>query len=839
MSDGLVRLTIDGVRISVPEGTLIVDAAKRAGIDIPVFCYHPKMEPVGMCRMCLVEIGRPVRDRATGKLQLAQDGQPVVSFGPKLETACTTPVGEGWVVRGLTDKVKEARREVLEFLLTSHPLDCPICDKGGECPLQNLTLAHGPGKSRFLVDDKMHLDKHFPLGDLIFLDRERCIQCGRCVRYQEEVVGEAVLGFTQRGRHLEITTLSDPGFDSVFSGNTTDLCPVGALTTADFRFEARPWELMAAASICPHCPVGCNLTLNTRRQPSRDGQILVQRVMPRQNETVNEIWICDKGRFAHHFAASPERLSLPLVRSGTDLVEATWEQALARASEGLRGAGAGLLGIAGGRASNEDLFNFRRLVEGLGGRPILHEAMAGGDLVRQVGVGTGTDLGRLGPGDAVLVIASDLQEEAPIWWHRLKQAADRGAALIVANARPTKLDRHAAQVVRYAPGRAAHAALGMLQAVSGRSDLAGYMGDAGLQAAAGTLAAALNVLVFFGTEGLDYAGSLALAQACAGLLAASGHVGHPGNGLIAVWPHSNSQGAWDMGLRPEPQGLTAPLAGASGALLMACDPVGDDPQSAEMLRALGFVVVLELFLTETARLADVVFPAQAFTEREGTLTSGERQVQRFFPAVPARPGCRPDWMISAELGEKLGIPLEASSPAAVMQAIAREIPDYAGISYELLARLEPQWPIVGGRDLYYGGTAYRNEQGLGQRLPSAAERGEVFEWRWSAPPEPPAGGDLRLVPVTRLYDRGRTVVPSAVLLPRLAEARLEIGPADAARIGVMEGGQVEVRCSGRVVSLAVRVREEVPAGIGLVPRSAGVPMEGPVSVEVRPLGRGS
>jgi NADH-quinone oxidoreductase subunit G len=293
-----------------------------------------------------------------------------------------------------------------------------------------------------------------------------------------------------------------------------------------------------------------------------------------------------------------------------------------------------------------------------------------------------------------------------------------------------------------------------------------------------------------------------------------------------------------MGVSPE-LALPTALAGASGVLLMACDPVGDDPHLEEALRSTGFIIVQELFLTETARLADVVFPAQAFTEREGTLTSGERQVQRFFPAVPLRTGCKPDWQIAAELGGGLGIALEASSPAAVMQAIAREIPDYAGISYESLARLEPQWPIVGGRELYYGGTAYRNEQGLGQRLPSAAERGEAFEWTWSAPPEPPAGGDLLLVPVTRLYDRGRIVVPSALLLPRLEEARLEIGPADAARIGVMEGGQVEVRCSGRAVSLAVRVREEVPAGIGLVPRSAGVPLEGPVSVEVRPLGRGS
>jgi NADH-quinone oxidoreductase subunit G len=366
----------------VPAGTLIVDAAKRAGIDIPVFCYHPKLEPVGMCRMCLVEIGRPRRDRSTGEVVRGDDGQAVIDFSPKLETACTTPVGEGWEVR-VSEAVRAGRREILEFLLTSHPLDCPICDKGGECPLQNLTLAHGPGKSRFLYEDKAHLAKRVPLGDLIVLDRERCIQCGRCVRFQEEIVGEPVIGFSERGRQLEIATFSNPGFDSIFSGNTADICPVGALTTTDFRFEARPWELRASASICPHCPVGCNLTLNTRRQPDSGGRITVQRVMPRQNEAVNEIWICDKGRFAHHYAASPARIRRPLVRRGEALVETTWEDALARAAEGLRAAGGQVVGIAGGRASNEDLFNFRGLIEGLGGRAVLDEGMAGGDLAQR------------------------------------------------------------------------------------------------------------------------------------------------------------------------------------------------------------------------------------------------------------------------------------------------------------------------------------------------------------------------------------------------------------------------------------------------------------------------
>src|SRR5688500_14796410 len=260
-----VTLTIDGKQIAAPEGISLVDAAKMAGIDIPVFCHRPKLEAVGMCRMCLVEIGRPMRDRATGQIVM-ENGTPKIQFMPKLDTACTTKAEEGMVVLSQTPKAKDGQRGTVEFLLTSHPLDCPICDKGGECPLQNLTMAHGPGKSRFLFDEKLRLGKSVPLGELIVLDQERCIQCARCIRFQDEIVGDSVIEFAERGRAMQIVTYSNPGFDSVFSGNTTDICPVGALTTRDFRFEARPWELGEVASICTQCPVGCNVTRSEERR---------------------------------------------------------------------------------------------------------------------------------------------------------------------------------------------------------------------------------------------------------------------------------------------------------------------------------------------------------------------------------------------------------------------------------------------------------------------------------------------------------------------------------------------------------------------------------------------
>ncbi|MDP3721664.1 MAG: 2Fe-2S iron-sulfur cluster-binding protein, partial [Anaerolineaceae bacterium] len=238
-----VNLTIDGRSVSVPADMNLVDAAKSVGIIIPVFCHHPKLKPVGMCRVCLVDVGRQQVDRTTGTVVLNEDGTPKIIFGPKLETACTTLVSEGMVVWGATEKVMSARKEIVEFLLTSHPLDCPVCDKGGECPLQNQTMEFGSSDSRYLLEEKSRAKKHYPLGELITLDRERCIQCARCVRFEDQIAGDPVIGFYNRGRKLEITTYSEPGFDSIFSGNTTDICPVGALTTNDFRFGARAWEL--------------------------------------------------------------------------------------------------------------------------------------------------------------------------------------------------------------------------------------------------------------------------------------------------------------------------------------------------------------------------------------------------------------------------------------------------------------------------------------------------------------------------------------------------------------------------------------------------------------------
>jgi len=827
----LVSLTIDGKQVTVPAGTVIVNAAKKIGIDIPVFCYHPKMEPVGMCRQCLVEVGRPVIDRATGQPVLEADGTPKIQFSAKLETACTTPVSDGMVVIGTSEKAVRGRKDILEFLLTSHPLDCPVCDKGGECSLQNLTLGYGPGQSRFIYTEKMHLAKHYPLGELIYLDRERCIQCGRCVRFQTNIVDDPVIGFYNRGRSIQIISNSKPGFDSYFSGNTTDICPVGALTTADFRFQARPWELCSTASICPHCPVGCNLTINLRREARSDGELLIKRIMPRQNESVNEIWICDKGRFGYHYTESKERLTQPLVRREGELVAIGWDEVLSYVAENFTHAGKNLLALASGRLSNEDLFNLSELSSGLGGKSALYTHMAGGDLVAQVGLGEGTNLADLGKGTVILVVASDLEEEAPIWRLRVKQATARGATLIVVNPRRTKLERYASQVVRYTYGSEATTILAIINTMSAKQNFPKApkfsQGGEAIKTASETISSAENLIIFYGSEGMGLEASQALAQACANLLVVTNHTHKANNGLVGVWPRANDQGAWEMGYSPLTD-LKEALQQFEAIYIAGADPVGDFPSLTDAVREAGFVVVQDLFLTETAKLADVVLPAQAFTEREGTLTSGERRVQRFYPAVQ-HTDQKPDYAIIAAISKHVGLDVE-ESPLRIFNRLAAKVPAFSSLTYRLLAQVSEQWPIIGRNDLFYGGTSYENAQGLGMHLSLPAQ---IPSLAWPHVPEVNLTEDaIFAVPITILYDRGQTIYSSQLLQQRIPPAHIALPPDVAHRLNIPDGTLVQFALDGLAVEAILHVSEQVPPGVALVPRSLGMPVSAPVLIEI-------
>jgi NADH-quinone oxidoreductase subunit G len=595
--------------------------------------------------------------------------------------------------------------------------------------------------------------------------------------------------------------------------------------------------LKSAASICTHCPVGCNLTVNVRREARANGDTVIKRVMPRQNEKVNEIWICDKGRFAYHFAQSKERLAQPLVRKDGELVAATWEEALETAAVGFSRAGKDFLALAGGRLTNEDLYNLERLSAALGGKAALYSAMAGGDLVAKVGVAQGTDFAAMGPETAILVVACDLQEEAPIWWLRVKRAAEQGANLIVMNPRPTKLDKHASRTLRYAYGAEAATVLAMINTLSAKRPDLGEAAPRGqelqdLEGIAETFAKAENAVIIYGSEGLGFAASHALSQACANLLAVTNHTGRPNNGLMAAWNAGNTQGAWDMGFVPL-QDYGEAFRSAKAVYAEAVDPLGDDPTLAEALKSAGFLVVQELFLSETAKQADVVLPALSFAEREGSYTNGMRRVQRFYPAIRHHGQAQADFAITAQIGERLGFDLQGRAAALVMERIGVTNPDYKGITYSRLAEVAEQWPLVGRKDVYYGGTTYENSQGTGVELAPAAQRGEPIPLSWIAPPEADAGvNGLLAVPITRLLDRGQTVLPSQLLHVRIPRLAVTLNPSDAARLGIREGDDLQVSMRGVAVLAAAHTDESAPPGIVLSPRSMGLPITGPQAVEL-------
>jgi NADH-quinone oxidoreductase subunit G len=838
MADTVI-INIDGQDYEVPNGANLVDAAKLHGTAIPVFCYHPKMEPVGMCRMCLVELGSIQKDRDTGEPQFDEAGNPVIRWFPKLQTACTQTVSDGMMVRTTTEKVVEAREDILEFILTSHPLDCPICDKGGECPLQNLTMAYGPGESQFVFGDKLNLDKHVPLGELIFLDRERCIQCARCTRFCDELVGDDVLAFHERGRSLQIVTISDPPFDTKFSGNTTDICPVGALTTADFRFGARPWELDEVPSICPHCPVGCNISASTRLDRDFGGKKMIKRIMPRQNEEVNEIWICDKGRFGHHHSRSDNRLDSPMIRSKDGELEAVdWATAYKEVASRLKKAGGDCGFLAGPVLSNEDLWEMRKLAALTSDDPrrgVWPATMTGSQQVAQAGVGTGTRIQDMGPESAILVIASDFEEEAPIWWLQVKQAADRGVKVVVANARPTKLDHYAAKAIHY-DYEDAVATLNSFAArartrkkadedlidarVEGYDELAADLKGTRqpYNDAADMLLGAENLVIFAGNEGLTLRQHGELMQAAANLLIMTGHVGRPNNGLVPVWPGANMQGAFDFGFSAE---TTVDLLDDTPALwfIGGADPVAEDTRIAHALDEADTVIVSTQFMTPTAQQADIVLPSQSFAEREGTFTNGMRRVQRFYTAQGPIGDSLPAWKIYANIGARLKGDKPRIGAGAVMRDITQQMPLYAEMSYPKLAHVAAQFPDVGGDDLYYGGTAYINTGGLGVQWPTAAEdKQATLTVRPVMTEDDTLEGDaLLLVPVRLLYNRDPLFEPSAMMHQRVPEPYAALNAADAERLGISNGDPITISVNGSQLDVAARVEDSTPEGAVLLP----------------------
>ncbi|MFZ9923748.1 MAG: 2Fe-2S iron-sulfur cluster-binding protein, partial [Ilumatobacteraceae bacterium] len=423
-----VNLTVDGRSIEATPGDLLITACERSGSFVPHFCYHPRMSPVGMCRQCIVEVEGP--------------------RGKSLVVSCMTPVADGQVVSTTSEPAKRAQEGVLELLLANHPLDCPVCDKGGECPLQDQAFSHGPGESRY-VEEKRHYEKPIPISDLVFLDRERCILCDRCTRFAGEVAGDPLISFTSRGNNTQVMTFPDEPFSSYFSGNTVQICPVGALTSSAYRFKARPWDLEQVESTCTTCSVGCRTVV----QSSRDELVRYQGV---DVESVNWGWLCDRGRFNFESVNSRNRVHSPLMRKDGTLVETTWSTALDAAGRILRTVlndkGPDAVSIIGGaRGTNEDAFAWAQLADSLG--VTARDAQLGDGLPAEVFALPQATIAEACASATVILLAPDLKEELPVLYLRLRDAAEkRTTRIIEVSPRATGLSRYAWKSVRHDPG---------------------------------------------------------------------------------------------------------------------------------------------------------------------------------------------------------------------------------------------------------------------------------------------------------------------------------------------------------------------------------------------------
>ena len=695
--DELVHLTIDDIPVEVPPGTLVWAAAQKAGIEIPIYCYHPKMPPLGACRMCFVEIEK-------------------VPKPP--QTACTTPVSEGMIVRTNTDKVIKARKGTLEFLLINHPLDCPICDKGGECDLQDFTLRHGPGGTRFDLH-KRHYPKPIPISDRVMLDRERCILCQRCTRFSSEISMDNGLVMISRGYKMEVGTAPDHAFDSIFSGNTVEMCPVGALTATAYRFKARPWELKHIPSVCNNCSVGCNARIDVRVDK-------IMRLMSRTNDAIDDGWLCDRGRWGFEFVNSPQRLRTPLIRHDDKLEPATWDQAFYliasqfRNIAGRHGAKA-IGGIGSTRTTNEEAYLFQKLLREVVGTPNIdhHHGYFPGPrdpLTGRPWIMTNS-IADIEKASHIVLIASDPYQRQPILNLRIKKAMKAGAQIYIINEGETELDRFAVSKITVPQDGAGMAAKILLkQVLNGdldnphqyedlRTKIQGE--DEGIRASeeafgletttqlqhlAETIAGSKGAIILYDEMATLASGCADLAADLQALAFITGNVNRAGSGVGPLFEDANSLGARDMGLLPDALPGYQPVKEKgmsynemlSSPNIRALYIMGANPaRHVEKLPSnLEFLVVQDIILTETTRQANVVLPAVTFAEKDGSMTNVDHHVQAIRHALRPLPGARADWEILTALARSLGQKWNYNSPQEVLLEIAATNPFYAGLTWE-------------------------------------------------------------------------------------------------------------------------------------------------------------
>ncbi len=763
-------IEIDGKTLEVAPGTMLIQAADAAGIYIPRFCYHEKLSIAANCRMCMVEVANI----------------------PKPVPACATPVSDGMKVFTESVKAVEAQKGTLEFLLINHPLDCPVCDQGGECPLQDQAMGYGKDVSRFTERKRVIEDKD--IGPLVATEMTRCIHCTRCVRFGREVAGIMELGAPGRGEHMEIGTFLGRSLDSEVSGNVVDLCPVGALTNKPYRFSARSWELRSADSVSPHDCVGTNLTIQSLRQS-------VKRVLPRTNEAINECWLSDRDRYSYQAFDSADRLVDPMIRVDGHWQKTDWETALRFTVDGVKRVvgrhGPDQLGaLASPLSTLEEFYLLQKLTRALGSHNVDHRLRnlnSEDDKLAPLYPSAGLPITELERREALLLIGSNIRKEQPLLGLRVRKAAMRGARVMAINALDYAFNFPVSQQCVVAPSDMPMVLARIARAVYGDSALPdgvsrwaiGEISEAERAIAESLRRTGDRAHMLLGTTALGHPRFdvlRALTQAIAEQTGAS----------FGLLPEANGVAGWLAGCLPhrEPVGVPVDTPGRSAQemcrdrlkayLLMGIEPALDCVDGQEALNALSdaeFVVALSSFDIGSTTPADVLLPMTPFSENSGTLVNCEGLAQGFAAAVAPRGEARPAWKILRVLGNLFGVPgFDYLSSAEV--------------------RAEMSWQPM-------------------------ATSPALSQWRIEAVPQAPSvnGMDLERVVDVPLY-RVDPYVRRAPALQMTADnppPAARLSPEQAARLGLDDGDRVYARAGDATIQIDIRSDARVPAGCVYIP----------------------
>lgn len=800
----MVNLTIDDKQVTAPKTATIYEAAKLNGINIPILCHDNKLKPFGACRMCLVEVEQ-------------MKGRQI--------PACTTPVTEGMIIRTSTPDIVKARKMVLELLLLNHPIDCPVCDKGGDCDLQNLTYEYKVNANRF-TDEKFHheIDYNNPL---IERDMNRCVLCGKCARICDEIVSFGALTFIDRGIETKIGCEFEEGLNCEFCGSCISVCPVGSLLARPFKFKARFWSLTKQKSVCGYCGTGCNLTLGVK-----DNKVLT--TLYDENQGFHKGQLCVRGRFGYQFINSEKRLTKPLVRKSGALRETTWDEALEVIAGRLKGGNA-VAALATPRLTNEELVLFKKLMlENVGSKNFdhsggyAHAALTEG-FTRSFGTSASpASILDIQKSDLLLVVKTDAYETHPVIGFEINMAVkNRDIKLNIISDKRGKLSKlPGAKTLVHTPGSEVAVlnalaksilddklADGSAAALPGYAELEKALAvftpeavavQSGLDAAdikklASDYAAAEKALILF-PVGQAYVGHNAdLASAAANLAILTGKLGKEGCGVLCMSEKNNSQGAVDMGFYSQDGGLNglqildACASGTVKTLFIAGEnPLTSYPDGAKVkaaLDAVEFLIVTDLFMTETAAMADVILPACSFAEKEGTFTSTDRRVQYIKPAIRKSGQCKTDFEIFADLIVKLGGQAPAT-PASVFTQIAADTPGYAGMSYVTL----------------------RNE---GAFAPVAVTPALVVPH--VATPVAAESGKLAMVTGSALYHSGTLSQYGEGPMHVCPEGYVELSRKDAARYKVVDKELVTVTSAAGGIKVKAKVTSRMPEGVVFMP----------------------